>query len=133
DLVAPRCAGVRRFARGARLSAVERASGGARVSAQGAALTVELFTEELPPKALKHLAESFAEAIHIELVRLGFHGGDAREKSVYASPRRLALMIRNVLAVAADSKVAEKLMPAKVALDAAGQPSPALQKKLAAL
>jgi len=51
----------------------------------------------------------------------------------FASPRRLAVHVTNVAAKAADRPVQQKLMPVAVALDANGNATPALLKKLAAL
>ncbi len=51
----------------------------------------------------------------------------------YASPRRLAAHLTNVQAQAADKAVSQKLMPVAVGLDAAGNATPALLKRLAAL
>ncbi len=53
--------------------------------------------------------------------------------TAYASPRRLAAHITAVLAASADKAVSQKLMPVAVGLEADGQPTPALLKKLAAL
>jgi glycyl-tRNA synthetase beta chain len=53
--------------------------------------------------------------------------------TAYASPRRLAAHVTGVLAVAADKPVVQKLMPVAVGLDASGNATPALLKKLAAL
>ncbi len=92
-------------------------------------LLVELFTEELPPKVLKKLGESFAHGIHAGLVSRGLVPADAKLE-VFATPRRLAVRIADVAAVAADRAESKKLMPAKVAFDAAGNPTPALQKRL---
>ena len=94
-------------------------------------LLVELLTEELPPKALARLGEVFAAQVHAGLVerKLVAAGSDYRW---FATPRRLAIQVPGVLAVAPDATVVEKIMPVAVALDAAGQPSPALLKKLAA-
>ena len=97
-----------------------------------AALVVELVTEELPPKALKALGAAFAETLFAELKRRNVLS-DASIATPYATPRRLAVAISNVCSVAPDATVIDKLMPAKVARDAAGQPSDALKKKLAAL
>jgi glycyl-tRNA synthetase beta chain len=51
----------------------------------------------------------------------------------FASPRRLAVHVTQVAGKAADKAVQQKLMPVAVALDAAGNATPALLKKLAAL
>ncbi|MFV5213237.1 glycine--tRNA ligase subunit beta [Azonexus caeni] len=95
-------------------------------------LLVELFVEELPPKALKKLGESFAAALAASLKKDGL-AADGAQVTAYASPRRLAAHVTDVAAVAADKPVVQKLMPASVGLDAAGNATPALLKKLAAL
>jgi glycyl-tRNA synthetase beta chain len=95
-------------------------------------LLVELFVEELPPKALKKLGESFAALMADSLKAQGLASADARI-TAYATPRRLAVHIATVAPRAADRRVQQKLMPVAVALDAAGQPTPALLKKLAAI
>lgn len=94
-------------------------------------LLVELFTEELPPKALPRLAAVFADTIHQELANKQLCS-DSSVVHRYASPRRLAVTISDVAAVGPAQTVSEKLMPVTVALDAAGQPTPALLKKLQA-
>ncbi len=95
-------------------------------------LLVELFVEELPPKALKKLGESFAGVL---LEQLRAQGLASAESTVtpFASPRRLAAHVTAVAPRAADRAVSQKLMPVSVGLDAAGQPTPALLKKLQAL
>lgn len=95
-------------------------------------LLVELFVEELPPKALKKLGEVFAQTLAQSLETQGL-APEAAAVTAYASPRRLAAHVTDVLAVAADKPVVQKLMPVAVGLDAAGNATPALLKKLAAL
>jgi glycyl-tRNA synthetase beta chain len=95
-------------------------------------LLVELFVEELPPKALKKLGESFSAAL-LDGLRTQGLAGEQSAATAYATPRRLAAHVSRVLEQAADRSVVHKLMPAAVGLDAAGQPTPALKKKLAAL
>jgi glycyl-tRNA synthetase beta chain len=95
-------------------------------------LLVELFVEELPPKALKKLGEAFGAGLLAGLRQQGL-AGDHSALNTFASPRRLAAHISHVLAVAPDQAVTQKLMPASVGLTADGQPTPALLKKLAAL
>ena len=97
-----------------------------------ATLVVELVTEELPPKALKTLGTAFADTLAGELKQRGFLV-DASVVTPYATPRRLAVSISHVRDTAPDAEVVDKLMPAKVARDAEGQPSEALRRKLAAL
>ena len=95
-------------------------------------LLVELFVEELPPKALKKLGEAFAAGLAASLKAQGLIA-DGAVVTPFASPRRLAAHITAVAAKAADRSLLQKLMPVSVALDAAGQATPALLKKLAAL
>ena len=102
------------------------------VSAATRSLLVELFVEELPPKALKKLGEAFAQVLADSLKAQGLAAADA-VLTPFASPRRLAAHLSAVCAVAPDKSVSQKLMPVAVALDASGAPTPALLKKLAAL
>ena len=95
-------------------------------------LLVELFVEELPPKALKKLGEVFAQTLAQSLKNSGLAASTATI-TPFASPRRLAAHVTEVAALAADKAVAQKLMPASVGLDASGNATPALAKKLAAL
>lgn len=95
-------------------------------------LLVELFVEELPPKALRKLGDAFGAALLAGLRAQGL-AGDHSALNTFASPRRLAAHVSHVLPVAADRAVSQKLMPVAVGLDASGQPTPALLKKLAAL
>jgi glycyl-tRNA synthetase beta chain len=96
------------------------------------ALLVELFTEELPPKALQRLGEAFAHGLRDELAANGLLASDCKLE-VFATPRRLAARFSSVLGKAADRQTEERLLPEKVGLDAAGKPTAALLKKLAAL
>ena len=99
-------------------------------------LLVELFVEELPPKALKRLGLSFAGDLHNVLNRLGLAGNDIVFNANYeffASPRRLAARFKNIGSKAADSAASIKLMPVSVGLMADGRATPALLKKLASL
>jgi len=95
-------------------------------------LLVEILVEELPPKALKTLGESFASSLAASLQRDGLAQNTA-VVTAYATPRRLAAHITGVLAVAPDRAVSQKLMPVSVGLDQSGKPTPALLKKLSAL
>ncbi|KAF1053261.1 MAG: Glycine--tRNA ligase beta subunit [Burkholderia gladioli] len=97
-----------------------------------APLLVELLTEELPPKALARLGDAFAEGLAQRLAACDLTDGEPVFER-YATPRRLAVVIRNVRAVAPDRQVREKVLPVSVALDAEGRPTPPLAKKLAAL
>ena len=95
-------------------------------------LLVELFVEELPPKALKKLGESFANVLFEQLRDAGLTGASA-VVTPYASPRRLAAHVTQVAAQANDKAVQQKLMPVTVGLDASGNATPALLKKLQAI
>ncbi|OTP76049.1 glycine--tRNA ligase subunit beta [Caballeronia sordidicola] len=97
-----------------------------------ASLLVELLTEELPPKALARLGTSFAEGIVQRLAARDLIEGEASFEK-FATPRRLAVLIKNVRAVAPERQVREKVLPVSVALDKDGQSTPPLAKKLAAL
>lgn len=95
-------------------------------------LLVELQTEELPPKALHKLSEAFAKNLEKSLASQNFLA-DGSVTTVYGSPRRLAALITNVLPKSPDQAFKQKLVPVCVGLDAEGQPTPALQKKMKAL
>ena len=95
-------------------------------------LLVELFVEELPPKALQKLGDAFAQVLFDGLKAQGLTGSASRF-TPFASPRRLAVHITEVLAQAPDRAVRQKLMPVAVGLDANGNATPALLKKLGAL
>ena len=95
-------------------------------------LLVELFVEELPPKALKKLGDAFAGVLFEQLKTQGLATAESALTS-FASPRRLAAHVTHVAAQAADKAVSQKLMPVAVGLSADGSATPALLKKLAAL
>jgi len=101
------------------------------MSAQTRPLLVELFTEELPPKALNRLGQAFAEGLRASLDKQGLLASGCTV-AAYATPRRLAALFSHVLPQAPDQPYAEKLMPVSVGLAADGSPTPALRKKLAA-
>ena len=95
-------------------------------------LLVELFVEELPPKALQKLGDAFATVLADQLKALGLATA-ASVVTPFASPRRLAAHVTAVADKAADKAVQQKLMPVTVGLDASGNAAPALLKKLQAL
>ena len=95
-------------------------------------LLVELFVEELPPKALKKIGEAFAQTLETSLKTQGLLAADSKCTG-FASPRRLGAYITAAAAQAADKSVSQKLMPVAVALDASGKATPALLKKLSGL
>ena len=95
-------------------------------------LLVELFVEELPPKALNKLGESFASVLFqtLKLQGLTF---DNSVVTAFATPRRLAAHVSYVADKAADKQISQKLMPTSVGLDTSGKATPALLKKLQSL
>ena len=95
-------------------------------------LLVELFVEELPPKALQKLGDAFASVLADQLKAQGLATA-ASVATPFASPRRLAAHVTDVADKAADKAVQQKLMPVAVGLDAVGNATPALLKKLQAL
>ncbi|MFC0349406.1 glycine--tRNA ligase subunit beta [Undibacterium danionis] len=95
-------------------------------------LLVELFTEELPPKALAKLGEAFAAGIVNGLKSRDFLEADSVVTS-FASPRRLAVSISKVRDTSPDKQMREKILPVSVAIDANGNATAPLAKKLAAL
>ncbi len=95
-------------------------------------LLVELFTEELPPKALNTLGEAFAELI-VNTLKSEGHCSEHSQVDVFASPRRLGCKITDVAALSPEKAIQERLLPSKIGLDEHGQPTAPLLKKLAAL
>ena len=95
-------------------------------------LLVELFVEELPPKALKKLGDAFATVLGDQLKAQGLATA-ASVVTPFASPRRLAAHVTAVADKAVDKAVQQKLMPVTVGLQADGNATPALLKKLQAL
>jgi glycyl-tRNA synthetase beta chain len=97
-----------------------------------ASLLVELHTEELPPKSLKTLSEAFAAGIEAGLRARQFLSEDSAATS-FATPRRLAVRITHVKSRSADQPFRQKLLPAAIGLDALGNATAALLKKLKSL
>jgi len=94
-------------------------------------LLVELFTEELPPKALSQLGAAFADGVRAVLATLYLLAEDCHIDS-FATPRRLAVRLSRVRAQAPEQTYADRLMPVSIGLTADGSATPALSKKLAA-
>jgi glycyl-tRNA synthetase beta chain len=92
-------------------------------------LLIELFTEELPPKALPKLAAAFANTVVAELTARHLVAADPKVE-VFASPRRLGVAVQGVLAQAPERDIEEKIMSVAVAFDAEGKPAMPLLKKL---
>ena len=85
---------------------------------------VEIGTEELPPKALRSLAESFAANFTAELDNAGLEHG---EVNWFAAPRRLALKVANLSAAQADREIEKRGPAIAQAFDAEGKPSKAAE------
>lgn len=95
-------------------------------------LLIELFVEELPPKVLQKLGDAFSNVLFEQLKAQGLTAANSAV-TAFASPRRLAAHITDVSELGADKAVQQKLMPTTVGLDANGNATPALLKKLQAL
>ena len=95
-------------------------------------LFVELQTEELPPKALKKLSEAFAAGVHKSLSAQSMLTESSTVKA-YGAPRRMGVLITEVLEKSPDKEFEQRLVPVRVGLDAEGKPTAALTKKMAAL
>ncbi|OGA36848.1 MAG: glycine--tRNA ligase subunit beta [Betaproteobacteria bacterium RIFCSPLOWO2_12_FULL_64_23] len=93
-------------------------------------LLVELFTEELPPKALRQLGEAFGSQLQDGLVRAQLKDRGPGDARIFATPRRLAVLIPDVRSKGLDRTESKKLMPSKVAFGADGKPTAALAKRL---
>ena len=87
-------------------------------------LLIELGTEELPPKALKLLSDVFTQGVVDGLAQAGFEIGAVQS---YATPRRLAVLIKDVPAAQPDRDVERKGPNLKAAYDAEGKPTKALE------
>lgn len=99
---------------------------------QSATLLIEVFTEELPPKSLRRLGDAFSEGIFAALKSAGLTL-DSSVATGFATPRRLAVQVSNVLNQAPDYPVREKLLPTSIAFDGEGKATAPLLKKLGAL
>jgi glycyl-tRNA synthetase beta chain len=91
-----------------------------------APLLIELFTEELPPKALQRLSDSFSASIIAGLTKKQLLANSTFES--FATPRRLAIILNNVISQASDQSLKVKGPSTKVGEDAQGQPTQALIK-----
>ena len=99
---------------------------------QSANLLIEIFTEELPPKSLRRLGEAFSQGIFNGLKGVGLTSPSSLVTG-FATPRRLAVFITDVLSQAPDYPVREKLLPTSIAFDANGKATAPLLKKLNSL
>lgn len=87
-------------------------------------LLIELGTEELPPKALKKLATAFYDSITGQLDAASLNYGEAKW---FATPRRLAVMVKGLEAQQADKTVEKRGPAVNVAFDADGNATKAAQ------
>lgn len=85
---------------------------------------VEIGTEELPPKALRQLAESFASQLTTELDNAGLAHGDVEW---FAAPRRLAVKVAALSTAQADREVEKRGPAIAAAFDADGKPTKAAE------
>ena len=85
-------------------------------------LLIEIGTEELPPKALNKISQAFAEGINkgFEEARVTFE-----ETRIYATPRRLAVILKNVEESQPDSDIEKRGPAIKAAFNEDGCPSKA--------
>ncbi len=89
-----------------------------------AIVLIEIFTEELPPKALKKLGESFSRSVFDQLVKQQFVAADTKITE-FATPRRLGISVPNVLAVQPQQHI-ERKGPAVASAYKDGAPTAAL-------
>lgn len=85
-------------------------------------LLIEIGTEELPPKALKKLSEAFGQSIcqGITKANLSYAGYQN-----YATPRRLAILVKQLQSQQADNEIERKGPAVQAAFDEEGCPTPA--------
>jgi len=81
---------------------------------------VEIHTEELPSKAILKLAEAFFQQIKERLQKSELTFGDV---SFFATPRRLAVLVRDLAANQPDHIIERKGPAKKSAFDAQGNPT----------
>ncbi|NCV43078.1 MAG: glycine--tRNA ligase subunit beta, partial [Actinobacteria bacterium] len=92
-------------------------------------LLIELLTEELPPKSQKQLGVAFAKSVKEFLVKHHL-ANETSEDSVFSTPRRIGIYLKDVKDEAANQNTSIKLMPASIGFDVSGKPTEALLKKL---
>ncbi len=92
-------------------------------------LLVELFVEELPPKALQKLGDAFAQELAAQLRAQGLATADS-VVTPFASPRRLAAHVTAVASESPERSTVIKLMPRKVGYSDADTQTAALTKRL---
>ena len=89
-------------------------------------LLIEIGTEELPPKALRKLSEAFTSGITDGLNNADLSFGEVTQ---YASPRRLAVLIKDLIEAQADKTVERKGPALTAAFNEDGCPSKAAEQR----
>jgi glycyl-tRNA synthetase beta chain len=92
-------------------------------------LLIELLTEELPPKSQKQLGLAFAKSVKEFLVKHHL-ANEMSEESVFSTPRRIGIYLKDIKDEATNQNTSIKLMPASIGFDVSGKPTEALLKKL---
>lgn len=92
-----------------------------------ASLLIEILTEELPPKSLLELAQSFGREVSQSLREQEFIEDEGNAAQLFATPRRLSVLIPDVKAFANDRTILRKGPTLAAGMDATGKVSPALQ------
>ena len=87
-------------------------------------LLIEIGTEELPPRALQTLCNAFAESVRHGLQENHLGSPDIHQ---YATPRRLALLIKGLPTATADRRIEQHGPPVSAAFDEEGQPTKAAE------
>ncbi len=85
---------------------------------------MELGTEELPPKALRELEQAFAASFRTGLDQAGIAHGEIQS---FATPRRIAVLVKRLAASQPEQNIKRKGPPVTAAFDAAGSPTRAAQ------
>ena len=93
-------------------------------------LLVELLVEELPPKALRNLGDTFAKDLYDSLKEFDLLE-EASRPTAFASPRRLGVHITHVRSKSPERTGKKRLMPSAIAFTSDGSWSEVLQKRLA--
>lgn len=86
-------------------------------------LLIEIVTEELPPLSQKDLGEAFAKNIAQSILELKLI--ESLEYETFSSPRRIGVLVKQVLLSGDNEKRKIKLMPAKVGFREENKPSDA--------
>jgi glycyl-tRNA synthetase beta chain len=85
---------------------------------------VEVGTEELPPKALRLLERAFAGELACGLAKSSLKHGELKS---FATPRRLAVLVRGLAARQPEQRIERRGPPVSAAFDAEGLPTRAAQ------